>query len=85
MVRVEQTLDARHLICPMPVIRTQEAVAEMKDGQILKVQCTDPGALVDIPAWCRVHGHKVISANTHQGEATVCLQVDHSSKPTPVN
>ncbi len=75
MVRVDQTLDARHLICPMPVIRTQEAVGELQNGQILEVRCTDPGALVDIPAWCRIHGHKIISAETMGDESTVRLQV----------
>ena len=68
-------LDARNLICPMPVIRTQQRVAELKDGEILKVRCTDPGALSDIPAWCRVHGHRVISTETDDDESTVLLQI----------
>ena len=50
-------LDARNLLCPMPVIRTQDRVKALNTGDILEVQCTDPGALNDIPAWCRVHGH----------------------------
>ena len=75
MVRIDQTLDARNLICPMPVIRTQQAVGELEDGQILEVLCTDPGALVDIPAWCRVHGHKLISANNVGDETIVRLQI----------
>lgn len=53
-------LDARHLLCPMPVIRTQNRLAELEQGDTLEVQCTDPGALHDIPAWCRVHGHDVV-------------------------
>lgn len=75
MVRVDQTLDARNLICPMPVIRTQERVAMLDTGQILEVHCTDPGAIVDIPAWCRVHGHKVLIAETHGDESIVRLEV----------
>ena len=75
MVRIDQTLDARNLICPMPVIRTQQAVGELEDGQILEVLCTDPGALVDIPAWCRVHGHKLISANNVGDQSVVRLQI----------
>ena len=68
-------LDARNLICPMPVIRTQQRVAELENGEILKVRCTDPGALSDIPAWCRVHGHRVISTETDDDESTVLLQI----------
>ena len=59
----------------MPVIRTQQRVAELKDGEILEVRCTDPGALSDIPAWCRVHGHRVISTETNDDESTVLLQI----------
>ena len=46
----------------MPVIRTQSALAELAHGALLEVRATDPGTLADIPAWCRVHGHELISA-----------------------
>ena len=59
----------------MPVIRTQERVAMLDAGQILEVHCTDPGAVVDIPAWCRVHGHKVLVAETQGNESIVRLEV----------
>ncbi len=78
MVRVDRVLDARHLICPMPVIKTQQAVDELLNGQILEVQCTDPGALVDIPAWCRIHGHQILSTETEGGESSVRLKVNLS-------
>jgi tRNA 2-thiouridine synthesizing protein A len=55
-------LDARRLLCPMPVIRTQDRIKELADGDELRVFSTDPGALHDIPAWCRVHGHEVLDA-----------------------
>lgn len=50
-------LDALGLLCPMPVIRTQNKVGELEPGTVLEVLATDPGALHDIHAWCRVHGH----------------------------
>jgi len=53
-------LDATGLLCPMPVIRTQDRVQELSAGDHLKVVCTDPGAVNDIPAWTRINGHKVI-------------------------
>lgn len=59
----------------MPVIRTQQRVAELENGEILEVRCTDPGALSDIPAWCRIHGHRVISTETVDDESTVLLQI----------
>ena len=53
------TLDARRLLCPLPVIRTQERIKGLAPGDTLEVACTDPGALHDIPAWCRLNGHRV--------------------------
>lgn len=55
-----EQLDCRHLLCPMPVIRTQARVARLAAGDELEVAVTDPGALEDVPAWCRVHGHEVV-------------------------
>lgn len=70
------TLDARNLLCPMPVIRTQNKVAELSAGDILEVTCTDPGALSDIPAWCRINGHKVIETrDQNEEEVMVILEV----------
>lgn len=52
-------LDAQRMLCPMPVIRTQDRIKDLKPGDRLKVICTDPGAKNDIPAWCRINGHRV--------------------------
>ena len=59
----------------MPVIRTQEQVSKLENGQVLEVICTDPGALFDIPAWCRIHGHKVLATNSSAEESTIQLQI----------
>jgi len=69
----EHVLDARHLLCPLPVIRTQNKVKTLADGDILKVICTDPGALNDIPAWCRINGHTVVA--TEQGGRELAITI----------
>lgn len=68
-------LDARRLLCPMPVIRTQERVATLPAGTLLDVLCTDRGALQDIPAWCRVHGHTYLGAERDGFEIRLRLRV----------
>lgn len=68
-------LDARHLLCPMPVIRTQSKVASLAPGDVLEVRATDPGAAHDIPAWCRVHGHRVLATEEADGEVRITLAV----------
>ncbi len=68
-------LDARHLLCPMPVIRTQQAVAGLSPGDTLEVLATDPGALHDIPAWCRIHGHEVLASTCEQQGVQLTIRV----------
>ena len=58
----------------MPVIKAQNKVNELSDGDILKVTCTDPGALNDIPAWCRINGHLVI--NTEENNELVIVTIE---------
>ena len=69
------TLDARKLLCPMPVIRTQNMIKELSAGDILEVICTDPGALNDIPSFCRINGHKVLETRDQGDECAVTLEV----------
>jgi len=72
---VKYQLDARRLFCPMPVIRTQDKVVTLLEGDLLEVTCTDPGVKNDIPAWCRINGHEVISIEEDQGEITITVKV----------
>jgi tRNA 2-thiouridine synthesizing protein A len=69
------TLDARNLLCPLPVIRTQDAVARLQPGDQLQVVCTDPGVLYDIPAWSRVHGHEVCAIDEQPDTITITIRV----------
>lgn len=68
-------LDATGLLCPLPVIRTQDRVVTLKQGDVLSVHCTDPGALLDIPAWCRIHGHELLSTQESEEEVLICIRV----------
>ena len=68
-------IDARRLLCPMPVIRTQNIVAELSAGTLVEVVCTDPGALNDIPSWCRINGHRVVETRSSADEYVVILEV----------
>ena len=72
-------LDARNLICPLPVIRTQERIAGLNDGDVLEIYASDPGALHDIPAWCRVHGHQVMSQRREDDLILITVRVQKQS------
>lgn len=71
----EHELDARNLLCPLPVIRTQDAIRQLHPGDRLRVHCTDPGALHDIPTWCRIHGHGVGDIVQQGRDITITVEV----------
>ncbi|BCG62821.1 MAG: tRNA 2-thiouridine synthesizing protein A [Methyloprofundus sp.] len=71
----QHELDARRLLCPLPVIRTQDKVKLLQKGDVLQVTCTDPGVMQDIPAWCRINGHKVLETQSGEYEYIIILEV----------
>ena len=68
-------LDARRMLCPMPVIKTQNQVLKLTAGDTHDVTCTDPGALNDIPAWCRINGHEYIGHREQDDEIIISVRV----------
>lgn len=40
---------------------TEEELAGMKDGEVLEVIFTDPGAKPDLEAWCRMARHEILA------------------------
>lgn len=68
------TVDARGLLCPLPVIRVQTAVENLPVGVCLTAICSDPGALHDVPAWARLHGHTVLETRQVARDHFIVLQ-----------
>lgn len=66
-------LDCRCLLCPMPVIRVQDAIKPLNEGDQLIATCTDPGVKYDIPAWCRIHGHEITGIKEADGEIVISI------------
>lgn len=81
---IKQTLNARRLLCPMPLIRTQNALKKLQAGEILEVICTDPGTEYDIPTWCRMYDHKLLSQEQRTNDDEMleyCFVIEKSNKP----
>jgi tRNA 2-thiouridine synthesizing protein A len=68
-------LDARRLMCPMPVIKTQNIIKTLSTGDKVRVTCTDPGVMQDIPAWCRINGHTVLNTEEIDHEYILIIKV----------
>lgn len=60
--KIDVELDATGLMCPMPVLRARRFLDEMNVGEILQVTASDPAAVHDMPAFCRMAGHKLLMA-----------------------
>jgi tRNA 2-thiouridine synthesizing protein A len=66
-IKPDQTLDARGLSCPMPVLKTKKAIESLKSGQILEVLGTDPGTRNDMPGWANRTGNIYLGEKEDQG------------------
>lgn len=71
----DDTLDVRGMLCPLPVIHTQNRVKALRPGARLTVLATDPGAVIDIPVWCRINGHKVLETDEQKKLITFLIEV----------
>jgi tRNA 2-thiouridine synthesizing protein A len=60
-------LDCKGLLCPLPVYRTSQALNRLKSGQVLRVECTDPGSLADFPALARQRGLTLLLSEERGG------------------
>lgn len=69
-----KSIDARRLLCPMPVIRLQNEIKNTPPRSQIEIICTDPGVMSDIPSWCKVHGHSVISTEEKDGEYRLIVE-----------
>lgn len=63
----DQSLDARGLNCPLPVLKAKMALNKMKPGEILHVEATDPHATIDFEAYCVRTGHEIVRTQESGG------------------
>lgn len=63
----DKLVDARDLMCPMPVMAAAKAMRRLTPGQVLKVMATDRGSLADIPAWAEENGDELIGSGEDGG------------------
>ena len=61
-MQCDQTLDAKGLLCPLPVLKARKRLQAMDDGQVLRVEADDPAAVVDVPHFCAEAGHQLLEA-----------------------
>ena len=70
----DKELDARGLNCPLPILRTKKALADLQSGQVLKVLATDPGSVKDFQAFSKQTGNELLSHAEAQKEFTFFMK-----------
>ena len=73
-MQADDTLDARGLFCPEPVMMLHSAFRDLESGQILKLLATDPSTTRDVPKFCHFLGHKLVQQEEVSGEFHYWLQ-----------
>jgi tRNA 2-thiouridine synthesizing protein A len=64
VLNITQTVDARGLSCPMPIVRTAQAAKVLAAGSLIEVLATDPGSAKDLAAWCRSTGNELVDSSS---------------------
>ena len=70
----DKEIDTRGLNCPLPILRTKKALADVQSGQVLKVVATDPGSVKDFETFAKQTGHALLSHAEVDGEFTFLMR-----------
>jgi tRNA 2-thiouridine synthesizing protein A len=66
-LQITQTVDARGLNCPMPIVKTAIAIKAIASGGLLEVLATDPGSVADFAAWSKSTGNELVEQTSDAG------------------
>jgi len=67
-------LDVRGTRCPVPALRTAQAMGRLTPGERLEVVGDDPAMVIDLPAWCDEHGERLVELVRDGGEVRVVVE-----------
>ena len=67
MTVVDVELDASGLNCPLPILKTKKALANLRGGQVLRVVATDPESVRDFEVFSQQMGHTLLEAREEGG------------------
>ena len=63
-LQITTQVDARGLSCPMPIVKTAQAMKTLDSGATIEVLATDAGSVKDIAAWCRSTGNELVDQSS---------------------
>ena len=66
----KKELDARGLVCPMPIIKLSKAIKDLQSGDTLLVTANDPAFESDVATWCEKMGHELAEVSGQGDDLT---------------
>lgn len=73
-VTIARTLDCKGLSCPMPIVKTAQAIRTMTAGDLIEVLATDPGSVKDFAAWSKSTGNELVETGQTDGVFSFVLK-----------
>ena len=70
----DKEYDASGLACPLPIVKTKKALADMTSGAVLKVMATDPGSVCDMAAFAEQTGNTLLQQGEEGGKYVFFLK-----------
>jgi tRNA 2-thiouridine synthesizing protein A len=67
VIEVSQHVDARGLSCPMPIVKTAQAIKTVASGELIEVLATDAGSVKDFGAWSKTTGNEIVEQSVDGG------------------
>ncbi len=74
VMKADRTLDCVGLYCPMPIVKTSQAMMEMQPGEVLEVIADDRGIKSDMPAWASKTGNEFLGLKEDGDEIRVYVR-----------
>lgn len=71
---ITNTLDARNLNCPLPILKAKKALNSMAIGDLLAIQATDPGSVKDFQSFCDQTGNTLVSSEASNDEYSFIIK-----------
>lgn len=60
---IDVKIDCLGLFCPMPILKTREAMKTLRLGQILEMTSDDPASEPDMRSWSAKTGHELLEVD----------------------
>lgn len=68
-------LDARGLLCPLPVLKARKRLKDLTQGDVLRMHADDPAARIDVPHFCNESGN-ILRDAADQGDGSFIYDIE---------